>query len=64
MVENMKENKNKKRKADAIDDAALAKAPVTIEVRRQFRQHKVVGKAAQVEGGRSDKVKSMLSKVF
>jgi ESF2/ABP1 family protein len=61
MVENMQESK-KKRKAEDGDQDAETK----VEVRRQFRQHKVKGQAAAAAEGKekSEKVKNLLSKVF
>jgi hypothetical protein len=58
MVENMQESKTK-RKAEDGGEAAEAK----VEVRRQFRQHKVKGQAAEGKE-KSEKVKNLLSKVF
>jgi ESF2/ABP1 family protein len=67
MVENMEK---KKRKADDCKEdeghnPGDGSAP-KIEVRRQFRQHKTKGRAAEKSEGKqsSEKVKNLLSKVF
>lgn len=69
----MVENMQKKRKATelssggASDSKSEPAASAKIEVRRQFRQHKVKGNAAdsaEVGKERSEKVKNLLSRVF
>jgi len=62
MVENMQETKRQKRKADGDED----EKPAAVEVRRQFRQHKVKGSAADKKEGKekSERVKNLLSRVF
>lgn len=63
MVEKMQETKLAKRKAEGGGDD---EPPAQQIVRRQFRQHKVRGTAADKVDGRekSEKVKNLLSKVF
>lgn len=66
MVETMQEAKKNKRKAEQGGAGGESAEPTKVEVRRQFRQHKVKGRAMEKTEGRdqSDKVKSLLSKVF
>ena len=67
MVETMQEAKKSKRKAeDGGNNDGESAEPAKVEVRRQFRQHKVKGRAAEKTEGKdqSDKVKNLLSKVF
>ncbi|KAF8242222.1 hypothetical protein K440DRAFT_591153, partial [Wilcoxina mikolae CBS 423.85] len=63
MIENMQETKRQKRKVAGEDED---EKPAEVEVRRQFRQHKVKGSAADKKEGKekSDRVKSLLSSVF
>jgi len=65
----MVENMEKKRKADDCEDEGHNPGDGSaskIEVRRQFRQHKTKGRAAEKSQGKqsSEKVKNLLSKVF
>ena len=67
MVETMQRAKKNKRKAEEGGSGGGGSVePAKVEIRRQFRQHKVKGRAAEkTEGkGQSDKVKNLLSKVF
>lgn len=65
MVENMQESKKRKvSEAEAEEKKEGGASGAKVEVRRQFRQHKVQGKASAEGKEKSEKVKNLLSKVF
>ena len=80
MVENMQQSRRQKRgRGRTGDDAGRLAAggggggggggdgeeeDKAVEVRRQFRQHKVKGSGAAGGAGQGDKVKNLLSSVF
>lgn len=75
MVENMQQTKRQRRgRGRAGDDGSRSAAgggggeegeeDKVVEMRRQFRQHKVKGSGAAGGAEQGDKVKNLLSRVF